>query len=139
MVVRLMAYKSNIPLIANSLDTAFESVLKETAEAIASSARDRVPVNTGALRDSIEAREGTFTAGARSKFASVAAEFGVAPPTGKGVRAYDAYGVWMAWYGIFVEYGTVKEAPRPFMIPAAEEHRATLRALGTVRLRHLIK
>lgn len=130
-------YRSRIPAIAAGLPVAMEAVIKETAEAIANTAKERVPVASGALRESIEAKEGEFTFGARSRFAEHASGFGVRAPSSRGVVAVEAYGVWMAWYGIYAEYGTSHSPARPFMTPAAEEHRATLVALGAASLRRL--
>lgn len=77
-----------------------KDALTKTAADIVGSAKKAAPVDTGNLRASIsadpveEVNDGTF-----------ATEVG---PT--------------AAYGIFLEMGTSRMAPRPFLFPAAEEH-----------------
>lgn len=77
----------------------------QAAERIANNARSRVPVRTGALRDSIEV-----------------------------TRADEAYEVGPTeFYGRFVEYGTWKDAPQPFMGPATDQELpAWLKLLGNI-------
>ena len=78
-----------------------------TAEAVAEGAKTRVPVDTGRLRDSIEARP-------RS--------------TGKGI--VQAAAVVALFYWFFQEFGTRYQAAQPFMIPAAEEARVAINRLA---------
>ena len=81
------------------LSAALEREMAGAAEAAAAHAaevaRRNVPVDTGALRDSISCRSAGLEA------AAVAA----------------------APYAAMVEYGTSRMAPRPFMLPAARESR----------------
>lgn len=72
--------------------------IRETAEEIKAAAKAAAPVDTGALRDSIsyETRE---TAGGAE------AEIG---PT--------------VWYSHFLEYGTARMGPRPFLGPALDRY-----------------
>ncbi len=82
------------------------------AEEIASMARLRVPVNTGKLRDSIQAKR------SGSSWKVVA-----------GDRT--------AFYAAMVEFGTSHSAAQPYLIPAAEVGRAHLEELVVVVLRQL--
>lgn len=66
---------------------------RQVAESVASAARRKAPVRTGRLRDSIKVIPDPDTPG--------------------------AYRVVMAWWGIFPEFGTEHESPKPFMRPAA--------------------
>jgi len=76
-----------------------ESAIAKTAERIAASAREAAPVGeTGDLRDSIE----------------VTAR-GLVREVGPTVR-----------YGGFVEFGTWKDEPQPYLFPAAEKHEPEL-------------
>lgn len=74
----------------------------KTADEIADAARSRVPVATGALRESIK----VSGAGSNQKQIS------------RTVTAGNAE----AYYAAFVEFGTATQAPHPFMGPAAEDH-----------------
>lgn len=105
--------RSRLPRIARELDSQLEPALREIAVRIAVGAKARVPVDTGALRDAIHVERVD-----ESTYLVVA---------GNG----DVY------YGHMVENGTVREAPRPFLIPAAESARdnideAARRALGNL-------
>lgn len=87
--------KSRIPLIMENLDDTLLETVTELAERIADGARERVPVDTGALRDAIHVR---------------ADEEGVAVVAGDNV----------AYYGHIIENGSVKAPAHPFLIPAYE-------------------
>lgn len=39
-------------------------------------------------------------------------------------------GVYAAWYWFFNEFGTARQAPHPFIMPAVEEHTATAMTIG---------
>lgn len=75
-------------------------VVRRTAAAVERDAKMLAPVDTGNLRNSI----GTSMAGGAGA-ASVAAEVG---PT--------------ANYGAYVEYGTSRMAPQPYLGPALDRH-----------------
>lgn len=90
-----------------------DAVARTAAELVEQRAKDRVPVQTGKLRDSIHVdREGageyTVIAGDRDVF-----------------------------YGHIIEHGGVHTPARPFMIPATDEVRAQVLALGIKALKGL--
>lgn len=87
--------KSRIPEIIAELPVSVDAAIKEGAEAIAEDAQERVPVDSGALREAIhvEKIEGGYS-----------------------VVAGDDN----AFYGHIVEHGGVRTPPRPFLIPAFE-------------------
>ena len=87
--------KSRLPTVAAELRPRVGRAVKATAQDIEEDARQRAPVDTGALRDSLE----TSRAGAAS--------YRVGTPL---------------FYSRFVELGTVHAAAKPFLIPAAEAH-----------------
>lgn len=91
--------KSRLPMIALAIPEAVEQALQNGAEAIADSARNRVPQRTGALHDAIhvETEDGGV--------------YVIAGDTG-------------AFYGHIVEHGSSTVPPHPFMIPALEENKA---------------
>jgi HK97 gp10 family phage protein len=76
------------------------AVVRKTAHDIEATAKVLAPVDTGNLRGSIST---TITGDGR--FGSISAEIG---PT--------------ASYGIFVETGTSRMGPQPYMNPAADRH-----------------
>lgn len=93
--------KSRLPLIAVELQPKVSAAVKLAAEGIAAHARARAPVGAPDvhLRDSIHVqREG---------------------PAGYYVVAGNDE----VFYGHMVEFGTVHSAPRPFLVPAAEDGR----------------
>lgn len=94
--------KSNLMQFAAGLPAAIDAGVQETAEQVEETARSLVPVDTGALRTSIE----TFGAG------------------GSGERTVEA-GQGLG-YAAFVEYGTDKAPAQPFLTPAAEQNRPNL-------------
>ncbi|MGN7250053.1 HK97-gp10 family putative phage morphogenesis protein [Arthrobacter sp. SAFR-014] len=76
-------------------------VVRKTAKDIEATAKNLVPVDTGNLKGSI----GTSDLRTVGRSGSLSAEIG---PT--------------ANYGVFVEQGTSRMAPQPFMGPAADRH-----------------
>lgn len=97
-----MALTSNLLKFAAGVSGAIDRGVNETADQVVTTAQQRVPVDTGALRTSIE-------------------KFGAA---GTGERTVEA-GQSLD-YAPHVEYGTDRQAAQPFMTPAAEQHRADL-------------
>ncbi len=95
---------NRFPEIAEALPVETGEIVKETAYEIEGEAKVRAPVDTGALRASIETSHPART---RSEVAT-------------GVE-----------YGVYQEYGTVKMPAQPFMTPAAEAARP--RFMGKMR------
>ena len=89
-------FTDNSAAVLRALESAAKSGLTAIGESAVSHARERVPVDTGALRDSIEATvEGdTLTVGSDKE------------------------------YALPVETGTYKMAARPYLKPAMSEHSA---------------
>lgn len=79
---------------ANKTDERVAQIVTDTVKDIQRGARQRAPVDTGALRNSIDVR---FSDGGRSGMVYV------------GVH-----------YAGFVEFGTSRMAPQPYMTPAIE-------------------
>jgi HK97 gp10 family phage protein len=108
-----MALTSNLLAFAAGIPQAIDVGVEETAQQVHDTARALVPVDTGALRTSIE----VFGAG------------------GSGERTVQA-GQSLD-YAAHVEYGTAQAPAQPFMTPAAEQHRADLPANVARRLKEL--
>lgn len=109
----LVTLSNRIPEIMAELvsDTFLNEVLLTATQPIVEMAKARAPVapSGGDLRDSIEAKL-----------------FG-----GEGI------GVFMLWYGIYAEHGTINEAPHPFLVPAAEAGKFEVSAAVAAWLRSL--
>lgn len=101
---------SRLPEISAAIAAAAREAVAAGAELVVASAKSRVPVDTGRLRDSIhvdEEAEGTYVvAGNREVF-----------------------------YGNIVEHGGGNMPPHPFLLPALEENRATIEADVTAAIR----
>lgn len=89
-----------IPEIIVAVKAAETGAPKKTADSIAAAARDLCPVDTGALRASIQS-----SSVERGKEAEVSVS---------------------AEYAAYVEFGTYKMAAQPFLVPAFEEHKMEL-------------
>jgi HK97 gp10 family phage protein len=87
---------NHIPRIATALRPACGEIVQETLFAIETGAKLVVPVDTGALRASIESEMTGDTSG------QVATNID---------------------YSVYVEYGTTKAPAQPYMTPAAEAER----------------
>ena len=94
-----MPLKSRIPKIITNLEQAPDAIADRTADVAVESAMQHVPVDTGALRTSIE-------------------KFGASGSNTRTVEAGQSL-----WYASFVEYGTSRNRAQPFMSPAAETAR----------------
>jgi len=105
-----MAWVSRISLFAARIDHEIDQGVEQLANEIAADAKDRVPVASGALRDSIHVEK--------------------TPDGVKVVAGNDK-----VFYGHLVEFGTVHSGARPFLIPAAEGKRPSLRTRMATRLR----
>ena len=106
-------YRSRLPQIALELEAVMHAAARAGAELIADSARDRVPVRTGDLRDAIHTEDGDG-------------------------GTYVIAGNDRVFYGHIVEHGGARTPPRPFLIPAAEERRADAVAIATAALRRIV-
>jgi HK97 gp10 family phage protein len=106
-------YTSRFPAIIAKMPERLDAAARAVAEAAAEHARDRVPVDSGRLKAAIHVeREGS------GEYAVIAGD-------------HDA------WYGHLVEFGTVRTAAHPFMVPAVDETRPTVRAIGQAALKDL--
>ncbi len=102
---------SRIPEITAEVAVKLDEVAEAGAKLIEASAKDNVEVDSGLLRDRIHVeKEGT------GKYAVVA-----------GDRE--------AFYGHLLEDGTTHSAPHPFLIPALEEDKPEILALGAAALK----
>lgn len=102
--------RSRLPEITAELEKAAREAVAAAAELVVATAKDRAPVDTGRLRDSIhidEEAEGTYV---------VAGDHEV-------------------FYGNMVEHGTVDAAAHPFLLPALEENRSAIEAAVTAAIR----
>lgn len=87
---------NKFPDIAAKLPREVKTIVQETLYAIESTAKIRCPVDTGALRASIQSEMTSETGG----------------QVGTNIL-----------YSIFVEYGTSRQGAQPYMTPAAESER----------------
>lgn len=100
---------NRIPQLIAAVEANSRSAPKRVADRIAATARTLVPVDTGALRASIE---------------SVSVEAGKEADVIVGKE-----------YGIYVELGTYKMAAQPFLYPAVQQHADELAAELVVPLK----
>lgn len=108
-----MSLKSRFPHIEAELRPRVDQAVREAAHLIEASAKSRVPVATGKLRNAIHVdRMGP------SHYSVIAGNHDV-------------------FYGHLVEHGTTQTPARPFLVPALEEHRATVTGLVASALRRL--
>lgn len=102
---------TRIPEIVAELPVKLDEVAEAGANLIEATAKDKVDVDTGRLRDAIhveKVEEGTYA-----------------------VVAGDRE----AFYGHMLEHGTSHSAPHPFLIPALEEDRPEVFALAAAAIR----
>jgi HK97 gp10 family phage protein len=105
--------ESRLPMIMAELRPRVSAAMRMGAEEIASTARMRVPVESGDLRDSIEVR-----------------------PSGAAQWKVNA-GNKEAFYAGMVEFGTARRAATPYLVPAAEQGQDHVVELVAVVLRSL--
>lgn len=98
---QLRRLSADITRAARTTGQRAQAVIRKTAIDIEGTAKNLVPVDTGNLKGSI-GHSDLRTVG---RSGSLAVEIG---PT--------------ASYGVFVEQGTSRMAPQPFMSPAADRH-----------------
>lgn len=103
--------ESRIPEIVVDIGMKLDGVAEAGANLIESSAKEKVDVDTGLLRDRIHTEK-----------------------EGKGKYAVVA-GDEEAFYGHLLEDGTTHSAPHPFLIPALEEDKPEVLALAAAALR----
>lgn len=107
-----MSYKSRFPEIIAALKPATALTEDDVADRVVTRAQARVPRDTGKLANSIHKER-----------------------AGEGVMVLA--GDEDVFYGHIVEHGGVYTAPRPFLVPAAEETRQEVEGLGRKRLKDL--
>lgn len=94
-----MPWKSKIPATLKRTRAEFSALVRKTALQIETDAKLRAPVDTGFLRASIQ----TEVVDELTSRVFVGAS-----------------------YGIYVEYGTTKSRPQPYLTPAIEKARSTM-------------
>lgn len=104
---------SRIPAITAELGAKLEGVAAAGAELIERRAKERVPVASGKLRDAIHVEH-----------------------TGPGEYTVVA-GDTQAFYGHIIEHGGAHTPAHPFLVPAAEESREEIVALGIAAMKSL--
>jgi len=102
--------KRNFNALTKGINPAAARVLKAVAEDVKKEAKELVPVDTGALRDSIRVIVTAKTAGNITRVGVRAGGYEVNPKTGKLVD-----------YAVSVEFGTSRQMPQPYLIPAASK------------------
>lgn len=114
-----MSLKSRLPQIIEELPIAVRAAELAGAKLVEHLAKERVaydeskPAGKPHLRDVIHTEE-----------------------TEEGV--YVVAGDNKIWYGVVLEHGSVKMAPRPFLVPALEESRAEIEATVAAALRRTV-
>lgn len=108
---RFREIEAKLPILARD-------AINDGAQRIADRAKAAAPVRTGRLKESIDTRAAPEQA------------------TGRAAGGYRR-DVVAEWYWFLQEFGTVNQAARPFMIPAAEAERASIVADVERRLRNL--
>ena len=106
-------YRSRIPQITAELAAKLDAAVSAGAEVVEARAKERVPVNTGKLRDAIRVEH-----------------------TSPG-EAEVVAGNTEVFYGHIVEHGSVHTPAHPFMVPAAEEARAEVTAIVAAALKSI--
>lgn len=93
-----MIVLNRLPKIIAEMPVVVDAALRGAADRVAESARGRVPVESGDLRDAIHVE--------------------------KDLRGWSVVaGDEKVFYGHLVEHGTVKQGAQPFLVPALEEER----------------
>lgn len=109
---------SGINRILDNLGPNAERALKRAAFQIESRAKQKAPVDTGALRSSIYTRIGRGP-----DTSTVGADRTPLPEPGGDLVAHIGPSV---HYGIYVEMGTHRAAAQPYLLPAVRETEAEL-------------
>lgn len=109
-IVGLEKVKRNFNALTVGLDPLTERILKSVAKEVKEEARELVPVDTGALRKSIRVISTAKEAGKITRVGVWAGGYETNPKTGNLVN-----------YAIYVEFGTSRQSPQPYLIPAASK------------------
>lgn len=104
--------KSRLPEIALELGPLTSEGLNEGAKLIVEAAKQRVPVESGRLRDAIHIED-----------------------EGQGIAVVAGNNE--AFYGHMVEHGTTHSPPHPFLVPAFEETKVEVAAAVEASMRKL--
>ncbi len=114
---------NHFPQLRDALRAASGRFVKKAAFDIQAEAATRAPVATGFLKNSIYVvTSDSSTYGAQGTAAAMLPEV---PAPDTDTEAIIAIG---APYGIYVEYGTVRMAAQPYLVPAAEAVRPSFEA-----------
>jgi len=100
--------KRNFNALTAGLDPLTATILKSVAKEVKEEAKELVPVDTGSLRKSIRVTSTAKVAGKITRVGVRAGGYEVNPKTGNLVN-----------YAIYVEFGTSRQTPQPYLIPAA--------------------
>ena len=109
-IVGMEQVKRNFDALMADLDPLTVSILKKAAKDVKEEARELVPVDTGALRKSIRVTSTAKEAGHITRVGVRAGGYETNPKTGNLVN-----------YAVFVEFGTSRQAPQPYLVPAANK------------------
>ena len=91
----------------------YEKAVQEGAEMVVQTAKAKVPVDTGALKESIKIIESK--AGEKGSFSKVGSDIAIHK---RDAVTRQAHG----YYSFFTEYGTSRMPARPFIRPALDEN-----------------
>lgn len=105
-------------VLGPEIKASLQPKLREIVEDIKEDAKNRCPVDTGALRQSIRLQTRAKTAGNIHSIGVSAGGYITNPKTGKKVN-----------YAGHVEYGTSRQIPQPFLRPAYINNQQKLRLL----------
>lgn len=112
--ISVRVLSNRLPSMTAGMAEAAQRIVDATAYRIEARAKAAVPVKTGTLRRSIHTLTPSTAGQVTMAPPSVSVPQGSLPPKG---QAYVGVGV---NYGRFVEFGTRKMPPRPYLIPALE-------------------
>lgn len=120
MTVRVIS--NRLPDMAAGMADRAQAIIDRTAYRIEARAKATVVYKTGTLRRSIHTLTPTTAGLVNPAPAGVSVPLGHLPKKG---QAFVGVGV---YYGKFIEFGTSKMGPRPFLIPALEAEAPRFRA-----------
>jgi HK97 gp10 family phage protein len=118
---------NRFPEIAARLPRETSDVVRNTAHGVEADAKQKAPLDTGNLRNSIQMH---------MEPSATEAVIDIAP--NRPPNATSATAATAAEYGVYQEYGTSRGVPpHPFMTPAAEANRPKFQSAMTQLLRQL--